>query len=650
MNDAAGAPHKTVSVSSHLDECHVGTSVENPVTSVVQEPIPSIICTLDMGTSMLSRSFSNRMAIGFEKLALPGANKVYEQELDEPPPPGLEEEPGALDVLPENKFRPSKSTEYIPKIAEFVTLSLCRQKLHHDALNQWKSTLLNAALRHCLLSWCALKKQNDSDTVEESISKGKTTDSLAMLERLKERKSSHHNIGTSHASLVSSKYIYVRKKRLAQKKLGSVSNCKGLKEAGLANETLNKSREQEVSEVVSEVIKKHSMESDVLHAGKKSSKRKAETLVDSLSLQTTEVELPDAREITSHIAKSTTSDGKVMYADSKHGRRHSKSSGKKKSEGFSVSHEDSINTDKVVDSNCSGLASNEISFAMKPSHLRRKAASNDMPSSLPPKPSKLSKENAPKKVKCRPLAAQKVKPRKLKRAGSNPMSDGCARTSINGWEWHQWSQKASPAERASVRGTPIVRPQYIGSEINSSQCSNAKGLSARTNRVKLRNLLAAAEGAELLKSTQLKARKKRLRFQRSKIHDWGLVALEPIEAEDFVIEYVGELIRPRISDIRERQYEKRGIGSSYLFRLDDGYVPNCYTKVITVEGQKKIFIYAKRQISAGQEITYNYKFPLEEKKIPCNCGSRRYGEKPETVMGLVESGKFCPILKAIAEL
>ena len=28
----------------------------------------------------------------------------------------------------------------------------------------------------------------------------------------------------------------------------------------------------------------------------------------------------------------------------------------------------------------------------------------------------------------------------------------------------------------------------------------------------------------------------------------------------------------QISDIRERHYEKMGIGSSYLFRLDDGYV------------------------------------------------------------------------------
>jgi len=132
-----------------------------------------------------------------------------------------------------------------------------------------------------------------------------------------------------------------------------------------------------------------------------------------------------------------------------------------------------------------------------------------------------------------------------------------------------------------------------------------------------------------------------LRFQRSKIHEWGLVALEVIQAEDFVIEYVGDLIRKRVSDIRESQYEKSGIGSSYLFRLDDDYVvdatkrgglarfinhscePNCYTKVITVDGQKKIYIYAKRHIYAGEELTYNYKFPLEEKKIPCYCGSRR---------------------------
>ena len=36
----------------------------------------------------------------------------------------------------------------------------------------------------------------------------------------------------------------------------------------------------------------------------------------------------------------------------------------------------------------------------------------------------------------------------------------------------------------------------------------------------------------------------------------------------------------QISDIRERQYEKTGIGSSYLFRLDDGYVVSIATMIL----------------------------------------------------------------------
>lgn len=52
--------------------------------------------------------------------------------------------------------------------------------------------------------------------------------------------------------------------------------------------------------------------------------------------------------------------------------------------------------------------------------------------------------------------------------------------------------------------------------------------------------------------------------------------------------------------------------------------PNCYTKIITVEGQKKVVIYSKRQIAVGEELTYDYKFSLEEVKIPCFCGAARY--------------------------
>ncbi|TIB73235.1 hypothetical protein E3Q22_00407 [Wallemia mellicola] len=48
--------------------------------------------------------------------------------------------------------------------------------------------------------------------------------------------------------------------------------------------------------------------------------------------------------------------------------------------------------------------------------------------------------------------------------------------------------------------------------------------------------------------------------------------------------------------------------------------PNCTAKIITILGEKKIIIYAKTEISPGDEITYDYHFPIEDEKIPCLCG------------------------------
>lgn len=61
-------------------------------------------------------------------------------------------------------------------------------------------------------------------------------------------------------------------------------------------------------------------------------------------------------------------------------------------------------------------------------------------------------------------------------------------------------------------------------------------------------------------------------FGKSSIHDWGLFAQEDIGPDEMVIEYVGHVVRPVLSDVRETRYEKQGIGSSYLFRIDLDYV------------------------------------------------------------------------------
>ncbi|CAH8452890.1 unnamed protein product [Schistosoma guineensis] len=190
--------------------------------------------------------------------------------------------------------------------------------------------------------------------------------------------------------------------------------------------------------------------------------------------------------------------------------------------------------------------------------------------------------------------------------------------------------------------------QAIGENIEerlTEQASEAKKKQLtqfREARSVQRRLLAEfqdIETGDLLKFNQLKFRKKQLIFAKSPIHAWGLIALEPIAAEEMVIEYVGHVVRKGVAELRERQYEAKGIGGSYLFRIDDEFVidatmcgnnarfinhscqPNCYAKIIMVESKKKIVIYSKRDINVMEEITYDYKFPYEEDKIPCQCGS-----------------------------
>ena len=81
---------------------------------------------------------------------------------------------------------------------------------------------------------------------------------------------------------------------------------------------------------------------------------------------------------------------------------------------------------------------------------------------------------------------------------------------------------------------------------------------------------AAAATAEndIFAFNQLRIRKKQLRFARSAIEGYGLYAMETIQPGEMVCEYVGELVRSSVADLREAKYLKQGIGSSYLFRID----------------------------------------------------------------------------------
>ncbi|KAF9601714.1 hypothetical protein IFM89_022701 [Coptis chinensis] len=735
------------SKSSSLGNIQTGTGTLGPVLHTSGSPLEG---------SRLTHTVS-----AFERLGLPIAVVDSGKVSGEPPPPGTED--SFIPALSSQNvsLQLSNSDNYMPKMNGFVSLAICRQKLHDVVLKEWKSFFTNDALRSCyrtalkkqngpeeravktgkrktkaptkpkkrrdrsqncnslVLKSAALKKQCPKERVVET-GKQKPKESPAVLEKLRVGSKNFNNAGVSR---VIGKHTSLQKKKSARKKLGSLSECMALKDTRIPGQGVV--RKQPFSGVGSEAVELENVNVNSLVEG--TVKDKAPPLIDnanvepiienrllndsSCSIKTAADPLEESACVIQSSVEDDVScnvegflkelpliDNAILEpaaenrladdfscvlnttADLPKEIGHVIQSSDAGSVEFIIDDvtcnvegspaaapglndkDNSVNSNgsfikllqiNAVDNcsssirNCSSIAqitlvifNSFLYVAAKKSRLKRKFSRNDLPTGRPEKVLKLTSRNAAKKSKGKQLALKKVKSTKSKKPDSCPESDGCARCSISGWDWRKWSLNASPADRARARGAPST-PNRYSRYVNTSHVSNAKGLTARTNRVKFRNLLAAAEGADLLKVTQLKARKKRLRFQRSKIHDWGLVALEPIEAEDFVIEYVGQLIRPRISDIREREYEKMGIGSSYLFRLDDGYVvdatkrggiarfinhscePNCYTKVISVEGQKKIFIYAKRQIFAGEEITYNYKFPLEEEKIPCNCGSKR---------------------------
>ncbi|AFZ81650.1 hypothetical protein BEWA_010670 [Theileria equi strain WA] len=167
---------------------------------------------------------------------------------------------------------------------------------------------------------------------------------------------------------------------------------------------------------------------------------------------------------------------------------------------------------------------------------------------------------------------------------------------------------------------------------------------SRTNRTRSRKQYDMSNNAMQYRYLISLPPEKRLDVKPSAIHGLGLFTTEDITAGEPVVEYVGELIRDIISDKREEIYSESqgGDGSCYMFRLDDELIvdatrkgnmsrfinhscdPNCLCRIITCEyGLKHIVVFAKSDLKAGDEVTYDYQFGVESetRKLQCLCGA-----------------------------
>ena len=116
----------------------------------------------------------------------------------------------------------------------------------------------------------------------------------------------------------------------------------------------------------------------------------------------------------------------------------------------------------------------------------------------------------------------------------------------------------------------------------------------------------------------------------SRIHSVGVYTTTAIRKGARVVEYTGPRITPEEAD---RLYD--GVSRTYLYGLEDGKTvidgeglgaylnhscdPNC--EVHEIKG--RVWLFARRDITAGEELDWDYNLYDDEAPAPCLCGSSK---------------------------
>jgi len=139
------------------------------------------------------------------------------------------------------------------------------------------------------------------------------------------------------------------------------------------------------------------------------------------------------------------------------------------------------------------------------------------------------------------------------------------------------------------------------------------------------------------------AKTRRIQVRRSGIHGKGVFATQDIAAGATIIEYVGEIISWGEAQARH-PHDPSDPNHTFYFHIDETRVidalhggnssrwinHSCDGNCEAEEIDGRIFIKARRDIAAGEELHYDYGLIIDERytpklkaEYPCWCGAAR---------------------------
>lgn len=148
---------------------------------------------------------------------------------------------------------------------------------------------------------------------------------------------------------------------------------------------------------------------------------------------------------------------------------------------------------------------------------------------------------------------------------------------------------------------------------------------------------AISSGAPIAASSH-----RRIQTRRSGVHGKGVFALQGIAEGETIIEYVGEVVT--WAEAQERHpHDPTDPNHTFYFHIDEDHVidalfggnssrwinHSCDANCEADEVNGRVFIKARRNIVAGEELNYDYGLIIDERytpklkaEYPCWCGAK----------------------------